>query len=267
MTIFEYKDYKKYTNDRIKKMPKQGHGQYQKLANFLSVHSVNVSQVFHGDRDLNPEQALGVCEFFGLTPLESKYFRTLVDLNRAGTVKLKEALRSELKEVSEKASDLKNRISHQSEISDEVKAVFYSQWYYSAIRNLTSIKNFDNVDRIADYLELPTTLVSRVVDFLVQTGLCKNVEGKIVIGPNSTHVPASHPLVQRHHANWRIKSVSKMENASAEELFFTMPCSLPARAIPEVRKELLAAIDRIILQVDSGAEEQLACLNIDWFKV
>ena len=41
---------------------------------FNEVWSVVMSQVFRGDRELTPEQALGVTKFMGLSELERDYF-------------------------------------------------------------------------------------------------------------------------------------------------------------------------------------------------
>lgn len=267
MSIFDYMDYKKYVNDRIKSMPRGGHGEYLRLAKALSMNSVNVSQVFKGERHLSAEHAFELCELLGLSPLESRYFRTLVDLGRAGSFKLKESLKLDLEDIASKAQDLKHRVKQEAQLSEEVKAIFYSQWYYSGIRLLTSIEGFQNIDQIAAYYNLPTAKVSRVIEFLVQTGLCKEEAGMLRMGPASTHIGANHPLVSRHHTNWRMKGLSKLDSASTQELFFTMPCSLSEKAMGQIRKELLHAIDKINALVDQGPAEKVACLNMDWFEL
>src|SRR3989344_5882150 len=131
MNIFEFDNYKKYINARIESMPKRGRGQYLKMANFLSVNSVIISQVFKGDRELSLEHACELCEFFGFTPLESRYFILLVEYERAGTHKLKKMLNEQLAEIAHKAQDLKHRLTQDAELTDEARATFYSNWYYS----------------------------------------------------------------------------------------------------------------------------------------
>ena len=78
MNVFEYKNYKHCVNSWISLQPKAGHGQLRQLALHLGVNSVVMSQVFRGDRDLTPEQALGVTQFMGLSELERDYFFLLV---------------------------------------------------------------------------------------------------------------------------------------------------------------------------------------------
>lgn len=266
MSLFEFDNYKKYVNDRIQKMPKRGRGQYLKLSNFLAINSVNVSQIFKGDRELSLEQACELCEYFGFTELESEYFMVLVEYEKAGTQKLKKLLKKRIDEIKAKAQDLKHRLKQEAQLSEEARAIFYSSWYYSAIRLLTSLKKFNTQDEIAAYFGMPLSQVNRVLEFLTAYGLCVEEKGSYRIGASSTHLGANHPLVAKHHLNWRVKAISKLEDISDEELFLTLPASLSHQAMKEIRKELIATIERITGFIDQGPEEQVACLNIDFFK-
>ena len=266
MNIFEAQNYKTFINRRIKQMPKGGRGQYRKMANYLAINSVNVSQIFKGDRHLTVEQACDLVDFFGLSDLEGQYLMALVESERAGTQKLKFAIQKRMDEILEKSQDLKQRLKQDKQLSEETKAIFYSNWYYSGIRLLSSVKGFRTPDAIAGYFDLPLSTVNRVLEFLVQTGLCKFEEGQFKMGPRSTHLEASSPLVTRHHMNWRVKGMEKMGNVSADELFLSLPASLSERAMKEIRKELVIAIEQITGIIDGSTEDQLACLNIDFFK-
>lgn len=266
MNIYDAKNYKEFVNHRIQSMPKRGHGQFRRMANFLAVNSVYVSQVFRGSRELNVEQACELVDFFGLSDLEGLYFIGLVERERAGSKKLKSVIQRRLDELREKSQDLKQRLKQEKQLTDETKAIFYSNWYYSGIRLLTSIQGFQSADEIAEKFQLPLSLVNRVLEFLVQTGLCELQNNKFVFGPKSTHLEASSPLVTRHHMNWRVKGMERMGNLSAEELFLSLPCSISEKAMKEIREELVKCIERVTSKIDAAPEEQLACLNIDFFK-
>jgi uncharacterized protein (TIGR02147 family) len=266
MNAFDFKNYKIFVNTRIQAMPRRGHGQYRRMANFLSVNSVYVSQVFRGTRELNVEQACELVEFFGLSELEGQYFIGLVERERAGTQKLKAVIQKRLDALREKSQDLKQRLKQEKQLTDETKAFFYSNWYYSGIRLLTSIPGYQSPDAIAEKFGLPLSLVNRVLEFLVQTGLCAIEKDRYVFGPKSTHLEASSPLVTRHHMNWRVKGMERMGNISAHELFLSLPCSISEKAMIDIREELVKSIERITAHIDAAPEEQLACLNIDFFK-
>lgn len=267
MTVFDFNNYKDFVIKRIESMPKRGHGQFRKMAIFLSINSVNVTQIFRGARDLTTEQACMLCEFFGLSDLEGQFFVSLVEYERASHHKLKQMIRRRLDEILEKSLDLKQRLRSQGELTEETKAIFYSAWYYSAIRLACSVPELRSVDTLAKYFNLPLSTVNRTIEFLINTGLCKEIDGRLAIGPSATHLEASSPLITRHHTNWRMKAVEKMERLGAEELCLSMPCSLSEKSIKHIRKELVECIEKITQHIDASPEEKLACLNIDWFKI
>lgn len=268
LTIFQYSNYKKYVLDRIQQMPKRGYGQFSKMAKFLSINSVNVTQIFKGHRDLTVEQACLLQEFFGFTELEGQYFVGLVELERAGHHKLKAMIRKRLDEVLRKSENLKTRIPSQKELSEEVKAIFYSAWYNSAIRLATSIPSLQTPDAIAEYFDLPISHVNRTLQFLADTALIIKKNDKYVMGPSSTHLEAGSPLIGRHHTNWRNKAIQKADFVKSDELMLSMPCSISSKARALVRNELVNAIEKISTLIDSGGtEEELLCLNIDWIEI
>src|SRR5690606_23592333 len=143
----------------------------KKLAEYLNVHTTYMSQVFHGDRLLNPEQAMYVAEYLGLTELETEYYIKLVQIERAGNDKLKRLLIKEAQKIKERSQQIRNRLTVDQIIPDTFKSVFYSDWYYSAIRLLTSIKGYQDIESISNYFNLPRFLVRDVTDFLLRAGL------------------------------------------------------------------------------------------------
>ena len=97
--IFEFEDYKKFVQSWIKASPSGGHGKYREIAKALSAHTTTISQVFNGEKDLTIEQAHLMAEFLGFNALETRYFLLLVQLERAGTHRLKLYYKKEIGEV------------------------------------------------------------------------------------------------------------------------------------------------------------------------
>ena len=128
MTFFEFDDYRKYINAYMKELPKRGHGQVNKLAAFLNVNSTLVSQVLNYKKDFTLEQAMKLSDYFHFNYLEAEYFLSLVQIERAGTVKLKDFFKSKAKEALLKSQEIKNRISTHQVLEDKDKIIFYSSW-------------------------------------------------------------------------------------------------------------------------------------------
>ncbi len=266
MNIFEYRSYKQCINDWIIEQKSGGHGQLRKMSLHLNINSVVMSQVFRGVRELTLEQALGVSEYIGLTEMERDYFLLLVQKERAANHQLKKVFEKQLQVLNDQAQSLKNRIQHQK-FTDEDKATFYSQWYYSAVRLVVSIPKFNSISMIAEILNLDRASVAKVVDFLARNKLIVGKDGNLDIGPQVTHIGHDSPFVVRHHANWRVKGLQAMEKTSDSDLYYTGPMALSMEAADKIRKLLIELIEKSTKTASTSDSEVLRCLNIDWFKV
>ncbi|MEW6056832.1 MAG: TIGR02147 family protein [Bdellovibrionota bacterium] len=266
MQIFDFENYKEFVNQLLKLMPKRGRGQYRKIAQILNTHPVYVSQVFKGTKDLSLDQAFKVSAFLSLSELEREYFFALIQRERAATFELRNYYSEQLAKIRAKSQDLKNRIIQTRQLSEETKAVFYSNWHYSAVRLLSSIKQYQTLPAIALRLGLEESQVAEIVEFLLSVGLCVKEDARVVMGPSVTHLDSKSPFIKSRQIHWRVKGFQCMDAHSEEELFYTAPMSLSKEGVKLVRSELLKLIDDIGSIVKSSEAEDVACLNIDWFK-
>lgn len=253
--------------ERIAGMPKGGRGEFRKIASHLSVHSTLISHIFRGAADLTLEQAVSLAKYLGLNDFECEYFLNLVQKARAGTPALRAVFERRLDQQREQAAQISKRISPQRVLDEKDKAMFYSEWFYSAIRLICSVPGFQDTDSIAAHFQLNKSTVSRAVEFLLETGLCKMNDGKLEHAVQTTHVPADSPLASRHHKNWRLKAMERYPYLGSSELAFTMPVTLSAADILRVRKMLLNFIQEVDRVFDKSPSEKLCCLNIDWLEV
>jgi hypothetical protein len=122
---------------------------------------VRVNSIQHSEQklvDFTYEQSLEVAIYFGLDEKSTEYFSLLVQLARAGTKRLEDHLKKKLEKLRADALDFKNRVPEHEKLSEQDMAVFYSNWFYSGVRLLTSIKEFDNVEAISNYFKLNRTI-------------------------------------------------------------------------------------------------------------
>ncbi|MCB9085341.1 MAG: TIGR02147 family protein [Bdellovibrionaceae bacterium] len=267
MSVFSSLDYKTIVREFIQKQPKKGRGMSRRIAHHLRIHPAMVSQIFSGDRDLTPEQAIELASFMGLAELESDYFLLLVQFSRAGTHRLKENLRKQIKALQENAQDLRNRLPKDVELTEEDKAQFYSAWHFSGVRLASSLQRLTNPQEIADQLGISVSLAARTLEFLLTTGLCLRVEdGGLELGPSRTHLESSSPLIQHHHRNWRLKAFQGMESEDNRNLFYSGPMSMSHEAYDTVRELLVELLSQVRNQAEKSQAETLACLNLDLFR-
>ncbi|MBX9766582.1 MAG: TIGR02147 family protein [Bdellovibrionales bacterium] len=267
MSLLEFTNYHDFLEFWLSQRPKAGRGQMLKLAQAIGINPATVTLIFSRKRDFTPEQAADAAEFLGLTELETDYFLNLVMLARAGKPNLRKKLERSRQEILKRAQNLQSRLPPSKELDEHSKAFFYSEWYFSGVRILTALPEFQEADLIAERLKIPRPLVQQVIQFLLEKGLCiKTPEGTLTYGPLSTHIGSGTPLVGRHHANWRQKAIEHLKLQSEDDLFFTSPMALAKKDIPKVREMLMSTIDSVITHVEPSPSEEVACLNIDFFR-
>lgn len=266
MTVFDFDDYKLFVVKTIESMPKKGRGQLSKLAVFISTSPVIISQVFKGDRELTPEQAYDCTEFFGLNELEKEYFLLLVQYARAGHFRLEKHIQRKLEDLKLKSKNLKNRLTDNETISEESRARFYSNWYYAAFSLLVLTPGEHSAESISEYFNLPLSLTREVLYFLVDNNLIIEKNNLYFSGPQHTHLTKGSPYINNHHRNWRQKALEKMQTTSDEELHFTFPMSLSKKDAELVFNKILKLIDDVNKVAVDTSDEELFCLNMDWFR-
>lgn len=268
MSIFEFTDYRPYVLERIKKLPKGGRGEFLKIANALGMHTSSISQVFKGQKRLTLEQGSRLAEHLGFSDLESDYLLNLLEKERAGTKDLEARIEKRLKKIREMASQLVNRTQRDLVLSEENKALFYSSWFYSAIRLATDIEGLQTIEALSEHFSLRPELTNQVLQFLIACGLCVEKDGLYKMGPKRTHLEATSPLISRHHMNWRMKAVERSTKLEHDdELQVSSPIVLSKKDALHVRDLLMTQVQEILKKAGPSPSETLYCLNVDWFKI
>ncbi len=266
-SVFEFDNYRKFLEKRLVELPNKGYGQMSRLARFLGVHSTLVSQILKEHKDLTTDQAASTAEYFELTELETEYFVLLVQIDRAGNSAAKSLYRKQILRLKEQAQSISRRVKVETKLSEEQRAVFYSDWAYTSVRQSVAIPKICDAASIAQFLDLPRKKVQSILEFLVKTGLLKMTQNQFEIGPASTHLEASSPWVRVHHSNWRHRAVQSLDSGRYENLHYTSPLTISTKDVDLIREKIIQFIEQVNLIVDPSPSESLYCLNIDWFNV
>lgn len=267
VSIFDFDDFRKFIARSFKSKERKGYGQSTKLAHHLGVHSTFVSQVLKGRKSFSDEQALEVGKFLNLTTLDMNYFLLLVQFDKAGTKNLKNHLAAQLAELKRTSEQIVNRVQRETKLSEEMRATFYSDWVYSAIRLSTLIPGHGDIESISKRLFLSTEKTKNVIDFLLRAGLLKIEKEKLSIGPLSTHLEAASPWIKAHHSNWRQQALNSVSQGQETSLHYSSPMTLSKKDVQKIRELLIESIKQVDRIVGPSPSEELMCLNIDWFKV
>ena len=266
LSIYEFDSYRAYLIAWINSQGSKSYGLKLRIADSLKVSSSLISQILKEQKTLTPDQTSDLSDFIGLSELESDYFHLLVEFDRAASTRYREKLKRKLKVLKERSKQIGSRVPRNKELTDQQKAIYYSSWLYTGIRNLSATPDCNRIDTIAERLKLEPHLVSRVVRFLIDNGLCRDDNGKITYGPAAIHVDKDSPFVNKHHQNWRFQAIQQSERKRDDDLFFTSPMSLSNAAFDEIRS-LLPTLIQNVMKISAPSEsETVACLNIDWFE-
>lgn len=266
MRIFDFSDYRKYVTGRVRSMPRAGRGEYLKIAKHLGVHTSTLSQVLSGLKQLTLDQACSLADYFGFNDLETQYLLNLVEFERAGTERLRATLKRQMLQIQERSRELSAVVPGKRSLSEEEKAIFYSNWFYPGIWALTSIPGHQTRDSISKYFELPKALVNRVISFLLSTGMCIEENGQLSTGTTYVHLEGDSPFIGRHHASWRQKAMERHPVLSESEIAYSSPMSLSRADAEKVRKFVVEWVEQVNRIRDPSPCEALYLLNIDWIK-
>jgi uncharacterized protein (TIGR02147 family) len=265
VSVFEFEDYRKFLRAYLETLPKGGHGQLRQIARKINIHTTYISQVLSGLKNFSADQAIELSEYLKLTALETKYFLLLVDLERAGSFKLKDFIRSQLFQVREDSQKLTTRLNKEKILSEKAQSTFYSQWLYSAVRIASSLPEFQHRRELAKYFHLDHNELEKIIDFLVKNDLCEQQGEKVIMGPQRTHLPDDSPFISKHHINWRLRAFENYNRKKKEDLSFTGPLSIAKKDAIVIREKLAALIQELSETVKNSEAEALYCLNLDWF--
>lgn len=266
MRLFDAPGYREFVVQTVRALPKGGRGEYLKIAAHLSIHTSTLSQVLAGTKNLTLDQACALGDYFGLGELETQYLLHLVEFERAGTPRLRATLTREMEKLKAQSTQLSAVVPGKRALSEGEKATFYSNWFYPGIWALTSIPGSQTREAISRVMGLPRDLVNRVVEFLLQTGLCQEQGGLLRPGTTYVHLEADSPFIGRHHASWRLKAMERHPVLTETEIAYSSPMSLSHEDAKKIRKLVIEWVEQVNRIRDPSPCEALYCLNVDWVR-
>ena len=90
---------------------------------------------------------------------------------------------------------------------------------------------------------------------------------RYTMGVQSTFVERGSPHLMKHHANWRVKAVQDSDLMRETDLMFTGQISLSNSDFLFLRERITEFIKLASERAKDSKAEDVACLNIDWFRV
>lgn len=266
MQIWEFTDYRPYLLERLGPEGRRS-GERKALAEAVGIHTTYVSQVLKGKTDFSPEQAESINEHFAHTEDEGEYFLLLVMKDRAGSVKLRRRFEHRIRAMRDERLNIGKRLSADAAISEKDREKFYSTAAYGALHVLTSIPGFQDADALAAALRLPKAQVAEMAEFLTRIGVLKNEGGRLAPGPRHVHLGNETEMVLRHHANWRMHALQKLQFLDREDLHYSAALSISQAGAFRVKENVLRTLKETVAIVGESKVETAYVLNFDFYKL
>ncbi len=267
LNIFDYSDYRIFVKDWLSEAKKTKFANLSSLAECAQVHTTFMSHVLSGIKNLSLEQAIPIAHKMSLSRLERDYFLCLIQLDRAGTVALKEYWKDQKKIIENEKNKMSSRVGEHHELDDQQRAIFYSSWIYVAIFVATSVNDGSTLSEISEHFKISLEKTEEILNFLVKTGVCYFENGLFKMGKTVIHVPDESPFVVKHHMNWRVKAMERLDHRSKQDVFFTSPMSLSKADRKKVRELFAHTIQQALKICKDSPAEEVICLNVDLFSL
>lgn len=266
MNIYHQNDYKDVLAEKIKEF--QGHrGTLAKLAEAAGCQRSYLSQVLNTHVQFTPDHALGVCSFFEFTEDETQYFLLLVDLARAGSTKLKQRIQNQLKQIRDRNTVLEKKISANIVHATEQNYLYYSNWIYSAVHIAVSIPELQTAKALSNHFFIPLEIIEKILADLESMKLISRQGQKWSYAAGEQHLSRRSALISLHHNNWRNKAVMSSQTHPEKNYHYTGISSLSRYDYQIVSDILLEVTEKIRKIISVSKEEELICLNMDFFKL
>lgn len=261
-SLYEYRDYKDYFMDLI---DSHGRGRRKELAEHIGCQVSHITNVLSGSGHFSQEQAESAARFFGLHQQETEFLLLLVQYTRAGTKSLKNFYEKILADKQDKYLALKSRLKMPDSLRSDEEVRYYSSWQFGAVHVLVSISEFQTREAIAKKLDIPLERIDEILNFLVDTGLCKKEQQKYLPNRPLLHLDKSSPLISKHHTNWRLRSILSFDEAQKDQVHYSSVFTLAKKDYHKVREIFSRALSEAMKVITASPEEEAAVICLDLF--
>ncbi|MGE0173222.1 MAG: DUF4423 domain-containing protein [Oligoflexales bacterium] len=267
MDIYQFEDYKSFI---LKKIEENTHikGYRSALANAAGCGKSFLSQALNSSVQLTLDHGAGLCAFWNLDDARTDFFLDLMNLERAATLVLKKRIEKRLKTARTESKQLVSRSAQEMNLSAGLKeAIYYSSWHYAAVHTLTAVPGYQKPPAIAQRLDLPTLLVERTLRDLAAIGLVESKGNLWTVKGASIHLPKESPLSSINQTSWRNQAMRHLGVRPYDGIHYSALFALSRADATKLHNHFNEAIAHALKVVEPSHEEELFCLNLDYWSV
>jgi uncharacterized protein (TIGR02147 family) len=266
MKIFNFSDYRMFVNSYIQSLPKRGHGEISRLAKSIQVSATLVSQVLHGEKQFSVDQGFDLSKYLGLDHIETDYLICLIEMDRAGSQRLKDYWSEKCRRLKSQSEDTNEKIKKDRTLTEEEKTVYYTHYLFTSIRLFCSIGQ-KRIHDIQERFSLSREKTLEYLDLLIKLNLLKKTGDLYENTDQVIFLDKTSPHIYRHHMNWRIQAMKQIERPKPDDLSFSYPMTISKKDFVVLRKKWVAEVLEIQKTLQKTEPETIAFLNLDFFEL
>lgn len=264
--LYNYSDYKSYLKDYVNEQDSSW-GLLTKMAEASGCQRAYLSRCLNQEVHLTMDHACNLASFLKLNETETEYFLILVELARAASKTYRDRLEKKLARIRHEVEELQKSALRPPPKLNGGEILYYASWIPAAIHILTSIEKFQTITSISEKLNLDKKTTEMFLQQLVAMKLIIQKGSQWKFNSGEMHLNKDSPLNSTHLNNWRQKAIMNSQFKKDESIHYTVIQSLDESAYQEIRKAVVKIIADFAKIAGPAPSEQVACLNIDIFKV
>jgi uncharacterized protein (TIGR02147 family) len=262
--IFEFSHYRPFL---AAQMGEGRTGRRSALARALECPPSHISQVLKEKSDLTLEQGEKACRFLQLSLPETRFFLDLLNHDRAGSNELRAIYRQSLDHSRRDHLSVSGRLDRRAEMSEDVKAKYYSSWIYLAVHLGVLIPELRDRGELAAYLGVEVGQVSEALEFLVKNGFVVQDKNGLSAGSFNLFLNKDSAHLNNHHLNWRAKAMTRVLARREEDVHYTSAFTASRSAILKIKQNILDMIEENLGLIGDAKDEEIYVFNADLFRL
>ncbi len=266
MDIFKHKTYKEYFKSYLNEYHHKGI--VSSVAKACGCDRTYLSQVLTGKSELTADHVINFSQNMNLNEIESEFLLTLLLHDRSASSSVRKSLKAKIDRLRDDSEQLSKKIKKNFKIKsldDEIRNVYYSNWLYPAVHILTSIPEFQTIDKIANKLQCSPSIIQGILVYLVDTNLIKKEKENYIHSDEDIYLSIDSPQNFPHHLNWRVKAVER--TMAREDIHYTCLYSVSKNEVESLRDQIVQLIETQRKQARSSGTEEICVFCCDFFKL
>lgn len=268
MNIFNYNHYKEFLRDLLDQKSNI-RGYQNKLASYANCQTSHLSQVLNRDKDLTLDQAFDLVSSLDLGELECEYFVKLVQAERAGSMRHRNFVKTQLENIRKRHQRLSDQIQKSSEKTAQTSPLYYSHWSYLAVHVASFIPDKNNSIKLSQFLGLSENVVLKALSELKKMGLMEEFQDGWRPKENNLNIKDDDSNIRNHHLNWRLKSLDHIPTSynSIRDLIYSGVYAISHEDQYRIKSELNGMIVKIRDIALNSEPEVCFNFNVDFYSL